>query len=91
MISDSPNVLEERIHQPRRAAELALERHRDLLLDLFGGEAGYLRRDLRGHVADLRVCLDRQLGPGIIAEAPTAAPTKKSAPAQTDLEELVNH
>ena len=34
--------------ESRRAVELALERDRDLLLDLFGGETRRLRDDLRG-------------------------------------------
>ena len=52
--------------EARRAVELALQRDRDPLLDLFGRHAGRLGDDLRARVGDVRIGLDRELGPGIV-------------------------
>ncbi len=67
-ISESPNVLRERIiAKPRRAIELSLKRYGDLLLDLFGRQAGRLCDDLGGCIGDVGVGLDRKLSPRIVA------------------------
>jgi hypothetical protein len=52
--------------EARRAVELALERDRDPLFDLFGRHAGRLGDDLRARVRDVRIGIDRELGPGIV-------------------------
>ena len=48
-----------------RAQQGTLQRDRDLLLDLFGGQTRDLRDDLRGDIGDIRVGLYRQLFPAI--------------------------
>ncbi len=79
--------------QPRRAVDLPLQRHRDQLLHLFGGQAGHLRGDLCGHVAQLGVGLDREGFPGVDAECTQqhGQNDDREALVQTKAYELVNH
>jgi hypothetical protein len=76
-----------------RAVDLALERHRDQLFDLFGGKSrnlgGYLRRD----VAEFRVGLDRQCFPGInaVSGEQRSQNEHRDAPVQAEADELINH
>ena len=79
--------------QARRAVELALERNGDLLLDLLGGEARRLGDDLRGGVGDVRIGLDRELGPRIVAVdgGEDADHRHDQALAQREADEPVNH
>ena len=79
--------------QPGDAVELALERDGDLLLHLLGGVPGILGDHLRGGVGDVRVGLDRQLGPGIDAEDGDEQEHRHHQPAAVEAgrDETVNH
>ena len=94
MICDNANVLIDRmLVRPGRAVERALQRDRDLLLDLLGGEAGHLGGDLSGDRAEKRIGVDRELRPRINAENAGEyrdQPDDKTLP-ETKRDELVNH
>ena len=76
-----------------RAHDFALQRHGDLLLDLLGGQAVDLRDDLRGHVGDVRVSLQRQLGPAVAAVdgGQDEHQHDDAAPLETLGDEALNH
>ena len=87
-------MLEERIkQQSRRAVDLALQRHRDQLLDLLGGKPRHLGRDLRRDVAELRVRFDRQGFPRVDPESAEQHREHhdRDAPVQAKADELINH
>ena len=68
MISDRPNVLLERMTN-RPGVPLSSRSSGMVIcsLDLLGREPGRLRDHLRGHVGDVGIGFERELGPGVIA------------------------
>jgi hypothetical protein len=80
-------------HQTRRTSEATFQRRSDLLLDFLGGQSRHLGGDLGSDVAQLRISLDRQLGPGVIAEAcdQDRHHNEQQALLETEVEDRVNH
>ena len=79
--------------QPGRAGQAAFQRGGDFLFDFLGGQARHLAGHLRGDVAQFRIRLDRQLGPGVIAKArdQDRHDDEQHALLEAELEDRVNH
>jgi hypothetical protein len=75
------------------AVECALQRNRNLLLDLLGCEAGRSGRHLGVDVAEQRIGVDRQLRPGVDAvdgEKQRYHADEEAIP-ETERDEVINH